>query len=105
MSPRVIRRLVFAVFVAGIVGMIVGSIADNNGAAISFGLLTAAAALGLMLVAAVGGPAAFERPVHFDEHAAAGLEVRIMSIVDAGANEAEVRDLVRDAVRLGRSGR
>jgi len=39
--PRTIRRLVWLVFVAGIAGMIAGSIADNNGLAITFGLVTA----------------------------------------------------------------
>ena len=46
-------------FVAGIAGMIVGSIADNNGVAITFGLITAVAAVGLILVTAVAGPEAF----------------------------------------------
>ena len=59
MAPRTIRRLVIVVFVAGIAGMIVGSIADNNGVAITFGLITAAAAVGLILVTAVAGPEAF----------------------------------------------
>ena len=58
-SPRTIRRLVIAVFVIGIAGMIVGSIADNNGVAITFGLLTAAAAVGLILVTASAPPGAF----------------------------------------------
>jgi hypothetical protein len=65
-QPRIVRRLVLVVFVGGIAGMIVGSIADNNGTAITFGLITAVA---------------------------------------AGAEEATVRDLVRDAVVLGRSAR
>ena len=53
MSPRTVRRLVIGVFVIGIAGMIAGSIADNNGFAITFGLITAAAAVGLILVTAV----------------------------------------------------
>ncbi len=105
MSPRAIRRLVLTVFACGIVGMIVGSIADNNGTAISFGLLTAVAALGLILVTSVAGAGAFERPVHFDEQAAANLEASIEQLVAGGADEVAVRDLVRDAVRLGRAGR
>jgi hypothetical protein len=61
-SPRVIRWLVIVVFVAGIAGMIIGSIADNNGVAITFGLTTAVAAVGLILVTAVAGPEAFRKP-------------------------------------------
>ena len=49
-------------FVAGIGGMIVGSILDNNGVAITFGLVTAAAALGLILVTMVVPAEAFRRP-------------------------------------------
>ncbi len=59
MSPRTVRRLVIGVFVIGIGGMIAGSIADNNGFAITFGLITAAAAVGLILVTAVTAPGAF----------------------------------------------
>ncbi|MCC6224938.1 MAG: hypothetical protein IT195_00850 [Microthrixaceae bacterium] len=99
-----IRRLVLAVFVAGILGMIVGSVADSNGAALTFGLLTAASAVSLMLVTAVTSERTSEPPASFDEATAAQIEARITSIVQAGADEADVRDLVRDAVRLGRSG-
>ena len=59
MSPRWIRRIVIVVFVAGIAGMIAGSVADNNGVAITFGLVTAAAAVGLILVTSVAPPDAF----------------------------------------------
>ena len=62
MSPRSVRRLVLAVFVAGIGGMILGSILDNNGVAITFGLITAVAALGLILVTMVVPADAFSRP-------------------------------------------
>jgi len=101
MTASRVRSLVLVVFVGGIAGMIVGSIADNNGTAITFGLVTAVAALCLVLTTAVQhGPV-----VHFDEHAAGELEARIGELVDAGADEQQVRDLVRDAVALGRSGR
>ena len=49
-SPRIIRRIVLIVFVLGIGGMIGGSIAEITGLAITFGLITAIAALGLVLV-------------------------------------------------------
>ena len=105
MTPRLIRRLVIAVFVAGIAGMIVASILDNNGAAVTAGLFTAVAAVGLILVTSVGGPEAFAEPVVFDDSAAAALEEHIAGLVAAGADEQALRDLVREAVRLGRSHR
>ena len=103
MSPRLVRRTVYAVFVIGIVGMIVGSIADNNGVAVTFGLVTAIAATALILITSVVPPDGFAPPVHFDEQSAARLEEQITGLVEAGADEDEVRQLVRDAVRLGRS--
>ncbi len=104
MSPRNVRRAVIVVFVAGIAGMIAGSIADNNGTALTFGLVTAVAALGLILVTAVAPPpgtANSEAPVT-DEAAAQALEARVRDLVEAGADESMVRDLVRAAVHLGR---
>jgi hypothetical protein len=108
MSPRWIRRVVWLVFLAGVVGMIVGSIMDNNGVAITFGLLTAAAAVGLILVSSVAPPGSFHKPGHavsidFDETTAADVETRIAALVAAGADERTVRQLVQQAVRLGRS--
>ena len=103
MHPRIVRRIVILVFVGGIAGMIVGSIADNNGVAITFGLVTAVAAICLMLVTSVG--AATEPPAVFDDAAAEAMEQRIDRLVAAGADEDEVRDLVRRAVLLGRTAR
>ncbi len=107
MSPRGIRRVVWLVFLAGVAGMIVGSIADNNGIAITFGLLTAAAAVGLILVSSVAPPSAFRKPddevTEFDETTAADVETRIAALVAAGADERTVRQLVQQAVRLGRT--
>ena len=118
MSPRTVRRLVIGVFVIGIAGMIAGSIADNNGFAITFGLITAAAAVGLILVSAVAPPGSFgpaeprgfrrssepdARPV--DEAAAALVEEQVGQLVSAGADEGQVRELVRRAVTLGRRSR
>jgi hypothetical protein len=125
MRPRTVRRLVWLVFVGGIAGMIVGSIADNNGLAITFGLVTAAAAVGLILVTAVAGPEAFGKPPRrdgagppvpesapagrrdaaSDEDAAERLEQQIAELVVAGADEGQVRDLVRRAVAFGRQSR
>jgi multisubunit Na+/H+ antiporter MnhB subunit len=97
MGPVLIRRLLIAVCVAGVAGMIVTSIADSPGGALTFGLLTAVAAFGMILVTAVtnGGSA---RP---DEELGEAVEDRIRELVDAGADERALRALVRDAVRLG----
>jgi hypothetical protein len=117
-SPRTIRRLVLAVFVAGIAGMVVGSIADNSGMAVTFGLITAAAAVGLILVTAVGGPGAFgppsrvrrtalPDPVPGDadrDEAGRAVEEQVDRLLAGGADERDVRELVRRAVRFGRSG-
>ncbi|UDY36925.1 hypothetical protein [Dermatobacter hominis] len=102
MDPKIVRRLVLVVFVGGIAGMIVGSIADNNGIAITFGLVTAVAAICLMLVTSVTSR---DQGVTFDEGRAEEMESRIQDLVAGGADEDRVRSLVRDAVLLGRSAR
>lgn len=102
MSPRAVRRLVLVVFAGGIAGMIVSSIAASTGAAMTFGLLTAGAAIALILVTSVAGGAAFGGP-DVDEDAAMRVESHVQSLVDQGAHEDDVRALVRAAVRLGRS--
>jgi hypothetical protein len=109
MSPRTIRRIVVVVFVLGIAGMIIGSIADDNGVAVTFGLITAAAAVGLILVTSAAGPDAFQPPgasaAPVDQEAARSVEEQVGRLVDAGANEVDVRELVRRAVTLGRGPR
>jgi hypothetical protein len=55
-SLRAIRRVVIIVCGLGIAGMIIGSIADNNGTAITFGLISAAAAVCLIAATAATGP-------------------------------------------------
>ncbi len=120
-TPRTIRRLVIAVFVIGIAGMIVGSIADDNGVAVTFGLLTAAAAVGLILVTASAPAGAFASassapggPTDTDvagsrdvdpEQAGQAIEEQVTRLVAAGADEREVRELVRRAVAFGRARR
>ena len=110
MSPRAIRRLVVVVFLGGIAGMIVGSIKDNNGFAISFGIVTAVAALCLILVTSVAPADALRKrskdaadagAATMDTATAADLEDRIAALVDAGADEIEVRQLVRRALQAG----
>jgi hypothetical protein len=98
-SPVAVRRLVIGVCVAGIAGMIVSSIADNTGAALTAGLVTAIAVLCLIVATAVTAA----RGVGIDELLAADVEERVAELVDAGADEAAVRRLVRAAVHLGRA--
>ena len=99
MSPRVVRGVLIGVCGAGIAGMIVTSIVDSPGGALTFGLITAAAAVGMILVTAVttGGVA------RGDEELAAELEERVEALVAAGADESMTRDIVRRAVQLGRT--
>jgi hypothetical protein len=93
---------VIAVFLAGIAGMIAASIAESTGAALTFGLITAAAALGLILVAAVAPPGTLGTDA-VDEETAAAMEEQVAVLVESGADEHQVRRLVRLAVRVGRS--
>jgi hypothetical protein len=101
MSALWIRRVVLGIFVLGIAGMIVASILDSIGAAITAGLFTAGAVVCLVLVTSVAEPGAFAPPV-VDEHAAADVERRIGELVAAGAPEPELRALVRAARKLTR---
>jgi len=105
-----IRLTVVVVCVAGIVGMIVGSATHHNGAALTFGLVTAVAVLCQMVATTVlnearGAPGAplgpTAAPPSTDAYAEQ-LEDGIQALVAAGADEHAVRDLVRRAVRLGR---
>lgn len=106
---RIIRAIVLAVCASGIAGMIVTSVTDHNGAAITFGLVTAVAVLCQMVATTVANEATgatgapLDRSPSADADAtAADLEARIDRLVVAGADESMVRDLVRQAVRLGR---
>jgi multisubunit Na+/H+ antiporter MnhB subunit len=99
MSAKAVRRAVVAVFVLGVAGIIAFSISDDPDAALASGLLTAAAAVVLIAVTAVTTPRRAADP----EALAERLEDRVSALVAAGADEAEVRRLVRDAVALGRT--
>lgn len=84
----------------GVAGMIVASIADDTGVALTFGLITAAAVACLMVATAVAGPGGRALPP--DEARAERVERLVGQIVAGGAEEPLVRALVREAVRLGR---
>ena len=99
MSAKAVRRVVVAVFVLGVAGIIAFSIAEEDDTALASGLLTAAAAVVLIAVTAVTTPRRAADP----EALAERLEDRVSALVAAGADEVEVRRLVRDAVDLGRT--
>lgn len=112
MSPRAVRRVVIVVCAAGIAGMIVASVADNNAAALTAGLVTAAASLCLMVATAVtatpdplasGGHDPLAEGALDPEGLAQEVERRIGQLVAAGVEEDALRALVRSAVRLGRA--
>ncbi len=84
----------------GIVGMIVGSVADDNDVALAFGLLTAAAVACLMVATAVGTTPAGA----VDEEQAQRVEELVGELVADGAEESRVRALVAEALRLGWGG-
>ncbi len=99
MKASTLRWLVAVVCVVGIAGMIVFSVGDNNGGAMTFGILTAIASLVLLSVTAVlkrevgeaPGPAAgsIASPAVLSPEAP---EVRRISATDSrakGAREAE----------------
>jgi hypothetical protein len=102
-SPVAVRRVVIGVCVAGIAGMIVSSIADNNGAALTAGLVTAVAVLCLIVATAVTGQGRVAAESHL-ELLAADVEDRVAEVVAEGASEERVRALVGAAVKLGRAG-
>jgi hypothetical protein len=101
-TPRAVRRFVLAVCVVGIAGMIVGSARGDNGVALTFGLVTATAIVCLMVATAVGAGGVARAS---GSDAAARVDDLSRQLVDGGAPEATVRELVREAVRLGHGSR
>ena len=105
MSALAVRRAVVAVCVAGVIGMIVSSVADSTGGALTFGLVTATAVVCLIVVSAVAPSSPWDalggtpRVDDVEAHAVE-LEGMIERLVASGADEDEVRALVRQAVRL-----
>jgi hypothetical protein len=97
---RLITRACIAVFVCGIAGLIIASVAgNNNGLVLSIGGVIVLAALVLMTVNTV---TVHDRIDAFDDAAAEQLEAHIALLVEQGADEADVRTLVREARRGGR---
>ena len=81
-------------------GLIISSIAgNNNGLVLTIGGAIVLAAIVLMTVNTV---TVNDRIDVFDEAAAEQLEVHIAQLVQQGADETDVRTLVREARRSGR---
>ena len=99
MRARAVRSIVLVVCALGVVGMILASVADANGAALTFGLLTVSAVACLIVATTVAN----ERGnvvADVDENRGERLEGLINDLVAAGADETAVRNLVREAARL-----
>lgn len=87
-------------FVCGIAGLIISSIAgNNNGLVLTIGGGIVIAAIVLMTVNTV---TVNERIDVFDDAAAEQLEAHITHLIQQGADETDVRALVREARRSGR---
>lgn len=100
MALKLIKGACLAIFLAGIPSLIVSSIAGNNeGWVVTFGMVTAVAAVILIAVSAVS---ARHRIDVFDDVIAERIEQRVRTLVDAGAPEQEVRALIRDSLDLAR---
>jgi hypothetical protein len=109
-SPRAIRWVAIVIGAIGIAGIIVGSIANNTGLAITAGIVSAIAIGYLIVLTAAIGREAFEAedgdgPPGVDDDVARDVEARIAELVEAGADEHQLRQLVTRAVELGRDRR
>jgi len=88
------------VWVAGIAGMIISSVnGNNNGWVVTCGCITAVASICLFSATAATRR---DRIDVFEDADAERLEDSVQTLVDAGADETAVRDLIRDAMRLAR---
>lgn len=102
MTINHLRRGVALVCVLSIAGMIVGSIKNSTGAAITAGIFAVIAIGCLMVGNAIfvgtnGGGA--------QEALAAELDARVTELVAAGADEAAAREVVTKAIRFGQGQR
>ena len=99
MTISLLRRAVAFICVLSIAGMIVGSIKDNAGAAMTAGIIGAIAMLCLIVGNAVhiGSNAGGAQEALAEE-----LDARVQELVKAGADEHAARAVVRKAIRFGR---
>jgi hypothetical protein len=113
LSAGAVRTAALVVCAAGIAGMIVTSILNHNGAAVTFGLVTAVAVVCSMVAKAVAADAEHRLggatgrsalvPGEQVDTMAQLVEHQVQAMVAAGSDEAALRQLVGEAVRLGRS--
>ena len=80
--------------------MIASSVAGSTGAALTLGLVTATAVLCSIVATTVTGP----RSAPLRRGDPQRVEAMVRRLVEAGADEADVRALVAEAKRLGRRG-
>ena len=100
MATRLITRACIVVFACGIAGLIISSVAgNNNGLVLSIGGVIVVAAVVLMTVNTV---TVHERIDVFDDAVAEQLEAQVARLVEQGADENDVRNLVREARRSRR---
>lgn len=98
MTIKTLRRIVALICVLSIAGMIVLSIRENIGGAMSAGIIGAIAMLCLITGNAIhtgtnaGGA---------QEALAAELDARVQELVAAGADEEQARRVVQKAIRFG----
>ena len=97
---RAIRLTCAGVFVASVAGLIVSSVAGNNeGWVVTIGVVSATTAIVLIATSSV---ASSRRLPEFSDVEAERIEARISTLVAAGVDETELRDLVRMSIHLGR---
>jgi hypothetical protein len=100
MAAKLIRIVCFGIFLAGVPGIIVTSIvSNNNGGIVTIGMCMVAAAIVLITMSATTNGKKLDA---FNEVAAERIENRAQSLIAAGANEQEVRALIRDTIDLTR---
>ena len=99
-AVRTIRISCVVIFVFGIAGMIISSIAGSNGGVVTtIGVTTAVAALVLLIASVSSNTSRLEV---FDEANAQILERQIVELVKSGTDEIALRSIVRDATKFGR---
>lgn len=100
MALRIIRSICFAIFIAGIPGLIVSSIAGNNeGWVLTIGMFMVGAAIILIVLSATGSTRRLEV---FNDVVAERVEQRARELIAAGADEVEVRSLIRETIDMVR---
>ena len=95
-----IRIVTGVMFISSIAGLIISSIAGNNeGWVVTIGVVSAVTAIVLIVSSAV---VSSKRIPAFSEVEAERIEEQVRLLVAAGADENDVRELVKTSIRLGR---